>query len=75
MIDDVEDFIIKDFNIAHDGNIYGSVVKHVEKAVIMKALERSDGNQIQAAEILGVHRNTLRNKIRKLKIDIGRYKQ
>ena len=75
MIGEIEDFVVKDFNISNNGHIYGNVVKHVERAVIIKALERSEGNQIQAAEILGVHRNTLRNKIRKLKIDIGRYKQ
>ena len=72
---EIEDFVVKDFNISNAGNIYGSIVEHVEKAVIIKALERSEGNQIHAAEILGVHRNTLRSKIRRLKIDIRRYKQ
>ncbi len=35
----------------------------IEKAHIAKALAHSEGNQVQAAEILGIHRNTLRKKI------------
>ncbi|MFH1380744.1 MAG: helix-turn-helix domain-containing protein [Candidatus Omnitrophota bacterium] len=74
-MDEIEDFVVKDFNMSKAGHVYGSIIGHIEKAVIIKALEYSEGNQIQAAEVLGVHRNTLRHKIRKLKIDVGRYKQ
>jgi len=35
---------------------------------IGNALERFGGNQSEAAEFLGLHRNTLRNKLRELRI-------
>jgi two-component system, NtrC family, response regulator AtoC len=35
-----------------------------EKEDLIRALRQSDGNQTQAARILGVHRNTIRSKIR-----------
>jgi two-component system nitrogen regulation response regulator GlnG len=36
--------------------------------VISEALRRSGGNQIQAARLLGINRNTLRRKIVELEI-------
>lgn len=35
----------------------------VERRIIQKALEYAHWNQVQAAELLGIHRNTLRKKI------------
>ena len=35
----------------------------IERAHIFAALERHDWNQVRSAEALGIHRNTLRNKI------------
>ncbi|KAA3620239.1 MAG: sigma-54-dependent Fis family transcriptional regulator [Calditrichaeota bacterium] len=37
----------------------------VEKILIKKTLEKTERNQVQAARILGIHRNTLRNRIEK----------
>ncbi len=37
----------------------------VEKLLIAKVLQKTAGNQVQAAKILGIHRNTLRNRIEK----------
>ncbi|MFQ6067746.1 MAG: sigma-54 interaction domain-containing protein, partial [bacterium] len=44
----------------------------IEKALIIRALKETNGNQLQAAQILGINRNTLRNKIEKYGIKIGR---
>jgi len=50
---------------------YWSFVSRLERAVIREALERSRGNQIQAARLLGINRNTLRKKIAELGINAG----
>ena len=42
----------------------------LEKMAIIEALKRSGNNQIRAAELLGIHRNTLRLKLEKYNIDI-----
>ena len=57
-----------------NGEIYRSVIDNTERVLIEKALERSCGNQIVASQILGLNRNTLRTKIKKLNIDMGRFK-
>jgi DNA-binding NtrC family response regulator len=41
----------------------------VERALVTYALKRSQGNQSEAAHFLGLHRNTLRNKLRELRVD------
>ncbi len=74
-MDKIPDIIDKQFYTAGEGHIYGGMIDHIEKIVITKALERSGGNQLEAARFLGLHRNTLRNKIRKLNIDVGRFKK
>jgi DNA-binding NtrC family response regulator len=48
------------------GSALGDVVPRLEKALIRRALAEAGGNQSLAAERLGLHRNTLRNKVREL---------
>ena len=48
--------------------IYDMVIAHVERAMLASMLERSNGNQTQAAEMLGLNRNTLRAKLAKYKL-------
>ena len=50
-------------------DLYRRVMVEVERTLIKEALDRSDGSRKTAAEILGIHRNTLRNRMRLLKID------
>jgi len=57
-----------------NGNLYDTIFSEVEKAVIEIALEHTNGNQLAATRILGINRNTLRNKIREYKIKIGKKK-
>ena len=66
--------IRKSFLTVRRGEIYRAVIDHTEKLLIEEALKKCSGNQIAAARALGVNRNTLRSKIKRLKIDIGRYK-
>ncbi len=45
--------------------IYDMVITHVERALISSVMERANGNQTQAADMLGMNRNTLRTKLAK----------
>jgi len=48
--------------------IYNDIIRLVEKILIKSALERVDHVQIAAAQFLGINRNTLRKKMKELKI-------
>lgn len=52
--------------------IYDLLMRQVERPLIQMVLERTRGNQVQASKILGMSRNTLRKKIRELRIPIRR---
>ena len=64
------------FSAHRDGlpapGLYGRVLHEVERPLISLALEATRGNQLRAAELLGLNRNTLRKKIRELDIDVVR---
>ncbi len=67
---ELENTLFKEKN----GVLYKSILDIVEKPIIENILERTDGNQIKAARILGINRNTMRSKIKKLGISIHRWK-
>jgi nitrogen regulation protein NR(I) len=46
------------------GSIFEKVVAAAEAAVIREALDRTGGNQLRAAQLLGMHRSTLRKKLK-----------
>lgn len=52
--------------------LYQRILREVEQPLISAALAVTRGNQIRAAELLGLNRNTLRKKIRELDIPIFR---
>jgi Fis family transcriptional regulator len=45
--------------------VYDMVMEHVEHALLAAMLVRAQGNQTQAADMLGMNRNTLRAKLSK----------
>jgi two-component system nitrogen regulation response regulator GlnG len=57
---------------ARDGSLYEHVLTQVEKPLLEAVLARCGGNQLRAAAILGINRNTLRKKIQALGIEGGR---
>jgi Fis family transcriptional regulator len=58
----------KDLDGTKPRSIYDMVLKNVERPLLETVLERAEGNQTVAAEMLGINRNTLRKKIQALKI-------
>ena len=50
--------------------LYRNLVEKVERPLLARVLLHTQGNQIKAASILGINRNTLRKKIVDLNIDI-----
>lgn len=52
--------------------LYHRVLEEVEYPLLLSVLTATRGNQIRAAELLGVNRNTLRKKIRELGISVYR---
>lgn len=51
------------------GILFDEAVGEFEKRFIKRVLDGADGNQSRAAQILGIHRNTLSRKIDAYKLD------
>jgi two-component system nitrogen regulation response regulator GlnG len=72
----VERHITQFLNAHRDGlapsDIYDRVLAEVERPLIQMTLAATRGNQIKAAAMLGLNRNTLRKKIRDLEIPVVR---
>ena len=72
----VENLLSTYFSAHADGlpaaGLYQRVLREVERPLITLTLQATQGNQIRAAEVLGLNRNTLRKKIRQLNIPIVR---
>ena len=70
----VEEHLKKFFKF-HKGKLpssglYSRVINEVERPLISICLTATKGNQIKASKLLGLNRNTLRKKIKELKIKV-----
>ena len=68
---------LKEYFLAHQeelpaAGLYERVLKEIERPLIELSLAATRGNQIRAAKLLGLNRNTLRKKIRDLDIQVIR---
>ena len=52
--------------------LYQRVLAEVEYPLVLAAMTATRGNQIKAADLLGLNRNTLRKKIRELGVNVYR---
>jgi two-component system, NtrC family, nitrogen regulation response regulator GlnG len=55
--------------------LYDRVLQEIERPLLAITLDECRGNQLRAAELLGLNRNTLRKKIRELGLTAGRQKR
>jgi DNA-binding protein Fis len=51
------------------GILFEEAIGEFEKQFIKRVLDRANGNQSRAAQLLGIHRNTLSRKIGEYKLD------
>jgi two-component system nitrogen regulation response regulator GlnG len=52
------------------GDVYRRILESVERPLLETVLAHTEGNQIRAAALLGINRNTLRKKIVELGIEV-----
>ena len=55
------------------GILFDEAVGEFEKRFIKRVLDRVDGNRSRAADVLGIHRNTLSRKLVEYKLDHRRH--
>ena len=60
-------------NAPRPGTLYHAALARFEKPLVEHALRAMDGNQLRAAELLGINRNTLRKKLDELEIEPERF--
>lgn len=52
-----------------EGRLYDSAIAELERPLFAHALAQTGGNQLRAARLLGINRNTLRKRLTELAID------
>ena len=65
----ISEFVVR-MKSAGGKDLYPLLIREIERCLISLILKESDGNQVKAAEMLGINRNTLRKKIKEFKISI-----
>ncbi|MEQ9115904.1 MAG: helix-turn-helix domain-containing protein [Rickettsiales bacterium] len=66
----IEEFFNDHKGSTPDSGLLSRIVSEVEKRIICKTLEHTSFNQSKTSQILGINRNTLRNKIQNYKINV-----
>ena len=68
-IDTLLDQYFKDLSGENPNGVYDMVIQSVEKPLLLYIMNLAEGNQSNAADILGLNRNTLRKKLKLHKIN------
>jgi two-component system nitrogen regulation response regulator GlnG len=74
MAEPVFDLASRIETLLRDGqnDVYGRVLREVERELLTRALRRTGGHQAQASDLLGINRTTLRAKLRDLHIRLNK---
>lgn len=56
--------LVREMAAVENGRLYRSIMARVELPLLRQALELAGGNQLKAARLLGINRNTLRKRLR-----------
>lgn len=65
----LEEFFEMHNDVAPDSGLYNRIISEVERVLIQKTIKYTNNIHVKAAKILGINRNTLRKKIKELKIE------
>ena len=73
-IEDILDRYVRAYLTFYEGrqkpnNIFERLIGLAEKSTIKIALEKTNNNQLKAADMLGINRNTLHSKMKKYKLE------
>ncbi len=55
----------------HNNDVYAETHRYVDRFLLVRALERTGGNQRDAARLLGISRQTMRTKLRSLGLTVN----
>jgi len=66
--DKIQNILPEVIQLSREG-IHANIIETVEKTIILKVLEECGNNQVKAAEMLGISRNTLRHRLKRYKND------
>jgi two-component system nitrogen regulation response regulator GlnG len=55
------------------GTVYDAALAAFERPLFVEVLKATGGNQLRAAQVLGINRNTLRKRLSDLEIDPESY--
>jgi two-component system nitrogen regulation response regulator GlnG len=60
--------LVRDLLATGSPDIYRAVIQEVDRVTLAEVLRHVNNNQVQASELLGISRTTLRDKLQKLKM-------
>ncbi len=79
LADNVEQHLARYFanfgDVLPPDGLYDRVLAEIERPLLLLSLAATRGNQIRAAKLLGLNRNTLRKKLTDLEIDAGKVRR
>jgi DNA-binding NtrC family response regulator len=67
---DLDRYIREQIALAND-DVYAETHRHVDRLLLVRALEHTAGNQRDAARLLGISRQTLRSRLRSLELSVN----